>query len=166
MDNGLFGGGDSTRTSRSRREPEAAGPHDSHWDMVGPNFFSTAGISILYGREIGPQDSGNGQRVGLVNQTAARYFFGNANPIGRRIGVKTTLGPSDFVVIGVVADPNMVAFGKNHSDGSTFRSSILLGTRTTQISWPNFRRSSPAVSTIRAAVKQMAGNLPPMESKP
>ncbi len=165
MDNGLFGGGDSNSDiSVEGGKPTTAGPQESHWDMVGPNYFSTAGIPLLYGREIGPQDSGRGQRVGLVNQTAARYFFGDANPIGKRMVVKTTLSSSDFVVIGVVADskhgsvrekpqrrfyiPFFNPIGKANSANVLVRTS-----------------ADPAVaaSTIRAAVKQMAGNLPPLD---
>jgi predicted permease len=165
MDNSLFGGGDSNSDiSVEGAKPTTAGPQDSHWDMVGPNYFSTTGIPILYGREIGPQDGGRGQRVGVVNQTAARYFFGDANPIGKRMLVKTTLGSSDFVVVGVAADSKhgsvrekpqrrfYVPFFNPIEDANSAH--ILVRTS-----------GDPAVaaSTIRAAVKQMAGNLPPLD---
>jgi predicted permease len=132
--------------------------------MVGPNFFTTMGIPVLYGREIGPQDSGNGQRVGLLNQTAAHYFFGDANPIGSRIMVKTTMGPSDFVVIGVVADSKhgsvrekpqrrfYIPFFNPIGDASS--ASVLVRTSGDPDS---------VVSAIRAAVKQTASNLPLIE---
>jgi predicted permease len=164
MENGLFGGGDSNSDiAVEGAKPNTAGPQDSHWDMVGPNFFSTAGIPILNGREIGPQDSGRGQRVGLVNQTAARYFFGDVNPIGKRMHVKTTLSSSDFVVIGVVADSKHGSVREKpqrrfyipffNPIGEANSAHILVRTS-----------GDPAVaaSTIRAAVKQMAGNLPPL----
>src|SRR5207253_6177513 len=60
MDNGLFGGGDSNSDIFVEgAKPKAVETPASRWDMVGPNFFSTTGIPILYGREIGPQDGGN-----------------------------------------------------------------------------------------------------------
>jgi predicted permease len=165
MDNGLFGGGDSNSDiSVEGAKPNTAGPQDSHWDMVGPNFFSTAGIPMLYGREIGPQDGGRGQRVGLVNQMAARYFFGDANPIGKRILVKTTLGSSDFVVIGIVADSKHGSVREKpqrrfyipffNPIGEANSAHILVRTS-----------GDPAVaaSMIRAVVKQMAATLPPLD---
>ena len=165
MENGLFGGGDSNSDiSVEGAKPATAGPQDSHWDMVGPNYFSTAGIPILYGREIGPQDSGRGQRAGLLNQTAARYYFGGANPIGKRVAVKTTLGPSDFVVVGVAADSKHGSVREKpqrrfyipffNPIGEAYSANVLVRTY-----------GDPAVtaSTIRAAVKQMAGNLPPLD---
>jgi predicted permease len=165
MDNGLFGGGDSNSdVSVEGAKPATAGPQDSHWDMVGPNYFSTSGIPILYGREIGPQDSGHGQRVGLVNQTAARYFFGDRNPIGKRIAVKTTLGPSDFVVVGVVADSKHGSVREKPTRrfyvpffnpiGEANSASVLVRTS---------GDPGVAASTIRSAMKQIAGNLPPLD---
>jgi predicted permease len=130
--------------------------------MVGPNYFSTAGIPILYGREIGPQDSGHSQRVGLVNQTAARYFFGESNPIGKRVVVKTTLSSSDFVVVGVVADSKHGSVREKlqrrfyipffNPIGEANSANILVRTS-----------ADPAVaaSTIRVALKQVGRNLPP-----
>jgi predicted permease len=165
MDNGLFGGGDSNSDIFVEgAKPKAVETHASRWDMVGPNFFSTTGIPILYGREIGPQDGGNSQRVGLLNQTAAHYYFGDANPVGSRIRVKTTAGPSDFVVIGVVADSKhgsvrekpqrrfYIPFFNPIGDASS--ANVLVRTS-----------GDPAtiVSAIRAAVKQMAANLPLIE---
>jgi predicted permease len=165
MDNGLFGGGDSNSDiSVEGAKPYTAGPQDSHFDMVGPNFFSTAGIPILHGREIRPQDSGRGQRVGLVNQTAAGYFFGDANPIGKRILVKTTTGSSGFVVIGVVADSKHGSLREKpqrrfyipffNPIGEANSAHILVRTS---------EAPGVAASTIRAAVKQIAGNLPPLD---
>ena len=48
---------------------------------VGPRFFETVGVSLVSGREFQPADSG--RRVAVINETMARFFFGNENPIGR-----------------------------------------------------------------------------------
>ena len=165
MSNGLFGGGDSNSDIFIEgAKPKTVEAHDSRWDMVGPNFFSTTGIPILYGREIGPQDSGNGQRVGVLNQTAAHYYFGDVNPIGSRIMVKTTMGPSDFVVIGVAADSKHGSIREKpqrrfyipffNPIGEASSANILVRTS---------GDPAAAVSALRAAVKQTAANLPPIE---
>ena len=165
MENGLFGGGDSNSDiSVVGAKPATAGPQDSRWDMVGPNYFSTTGIPILYGREIGPQDSGGGQRVGLVNHTAARYYFGDANPIGKRVLVKTTLGSLDFVVIGVVSDSKHGSVREKpqrrfyvpffNPIGEANSANVLVRTS---------GDPAAAAATIRAAVKQVASNLPPLD---
>ncbi|HKC88320.1 MAG TPA: ABC transporter permease, partial [Blastocatellia bacterium] len=73
------------------------------FDFVGPHYFTTLGIRLLAGREIGPQDGGHASRVGVINQTMARAYFGDANPLGRRLRADRDQ-PFDIEVVGVVAD--------------------------------------------------------------
>ena len=51
---------------------------------VGRNFFSVAEIPILRGRAFGPQDTATSTSVAVINQSLARKFFPNSDPIGRR----------------------------------------------------------------------------------
>lgn len=51
---------------------------------VGRNFFSVAQIPILRGRAFGPQDTATSTSVAVINQSLARKFFPNFDPIGRR----------------------------------------------------------------------------------
>jgi ABC-type antimicrobial peptide transport system permease subunit len=67
---------------------------------VSPGFFSTAGIRLLIGRDVTEQDDARSAPVAVVDETFARFFFGNANPVGRR--VRAGNGPATEVV-GVVA---------------------------------------------------------------
>jgi predicted permease len=104
-ENGLFSHHESADPiSIEGYTPKPGEDMDARFDQVGPGYFSTVGIPVLLGREIGPQDSGNGPRVGLINQTMARAYFPNTNPIGRRIHDTYPDNPADFEVVGVVAD--------------------------------------------------------------
>jgi predicted permease len=76
----------------------------SRMDHIGPGYFSTVGISVLYGREIGLQDSGNAPRVGLVNQAFVQSFFANTNPIGKHVTDTYPGNPGVVEIVGVVAD--------------------------------------------------------------
>jgi predicted permease len=76
----------------------------SRFDAVGPGYFSTVGIPILLGREITAQDSAGGLRAAVVNETFARRFFPNTNPIGKHIRDTYPGNPGDCVVVGVAAD--------------------------------------------------------------
>jgi predicted permease len=77
---------------------------NTRMDHVGPHYFSTVGIPILMGREIDAQDSGTGLRAAVINQSFARRFFPNTNPIGKRIRDTYPGNPSDAEIVGVVAD--------------------------------------------------------------
>jgi len=73
-------------------------------DHVGPGYFSTLGIPILMGREIEAQDTAASIRAAVVNQTFARRFFPNANPIGKHVSDTYSGNPAEMVVVGVAAD--------------------------------------------------------------
>jgi len=77
---------------------------DAAFDHVGPGYFSTMGIPILMGREIGLEDSSAGVRGGVINETFARRFFPNVNPIGKRVRDTYPGNPADMEVVGVAAD--------------------------------------------------------------
>jgi predicted permease len=125
-------------------------------DYVGPKYFSAADIPILSGREIGPQDEGNAPLVGVINQTMARTYFGDTNPIGRQIKASGPSGNLDFTVVGIVAD-------SKHDDlrtpsGSWFYTPFFHASRHPNFSWATnevrVSGNAPAVATaIRAAIK-------------
>jgi predicted permease len=76
----------------------------SRMDHVGPGYFSAVGIPVLIGRDIGPQDSGNGPRVAVINKTFAEHFFGKTNPLGKKVHDTYPGNPSEVEIVGVVAD--------------------------------------------------------------
>jgi predicted permease len=68
--------------------------------IVGPHFFETMGIEIRLGRDFTAEDHGGAPKVAVINETIARKYFADSNPIGRRIGV---LG-ANRQIVGVIAD--------------------------------------------------------------
>ena len=165
-DNGLLGGTDSQDPfSIDGRKPNAGLAYEARWDNVGPNFFSTAGIPVLLGREIGSQDAGNGQLVAVINQTFAKMYFSDSNPVGQRIEVRESAGHFDFVIVGVAADSKHGDVREKpfprfyipyfHPIGDTWPARVSVIVRTSG-------DSSSVSSAIREAVKQVAANLPPV----
>jgi predicted permease len=70
---------------------------------VTPGFFSTAGTPLLAGREFTDRDTATSPKVGILNQTMARFFFAGESAVGKRIGVGNESGYQTEIV-GVVAD--------------------------------------------------------------
>jgi len=52
---------------------------------ISPSYFGALQIPVLRGRVFASSDTGDSPRVGIVNQTFARRFFGDENPIGKSI---------------------------------------------------------------------------------
>jgi predicted permease len=72
-------------------------------NTVGPEFFETAGIPLLAGRDFGPGDTSSAPRVAVVNARFARTYFGADNPIGRTFGFQPPPAPQ-FEIVGLVQD--------------------------------------------------------------
>lgn len=67
-------------------------------DFVTDEYFDVFGAPLLRGRAFGPQDDPDGAGVAIVNEAFVRRFFGDADPIGRRIGY----GDPTNTIVGVV----------------------------------------------------------------
>jgi predicted permease len=73
-------------------------------DIVAPGYFTTLSIPILLGRDFGTHDGENAQHVAIVNEKFVHFYFGNRNPIGRRIGPGYKGAMTDYVIVGVAKD--------------------------------------------------------------
>jgi hypothetical protein len=100
--NGLFIGGDNQ--TRFQPEGQKAAESTANVDWVGPEYFSTVGIPILLGRDIGTQDNNSSRKVAVVNETLARYAFPGINPVGRRFSTGNPKHPMDLEIAGVTRD--------------------------------------------------------------
>ena len=102
--NGLFSNAESgDPISVEGFTPKQGEDMDSRFDHIGPGYFSTMGIPVVMGRELGPQDT-NGIHTAVINQTFEKRFFGGANPIGKHVRDTYPGNPVDLEVVGVVAD--------------------------------------------------------------
>ena len=72
---------------------------------AGPEYFKTMGIPLLQGRLFTPSDTVETPKVVIVNETLARRFWPNQNPIGKRLRQGWPESPIDWrEVVGVVGD--------------------------------------------------------------
>ena len=53
--------------------------------LVSSDYFHTLGIEVLQGRPFNAGDKGNSQPVAIINETLAKRFFANEDPIGKTI---------------------------------------------------------------------------------
>jgi predicted permease len=74
------------------------------WDRVGPHYFETIGTRLLQGRTIDERDTPTGRHVAVINETFARRFFPNENPIGQRFGMQDMSHSGDYEIVGIVED--------------------------------------------------------------
>ena len=74
-------------------------------DSISPDYFQVMGMQIVQGRPLTLQDKREGTPITVVNETMARRFWPNEDPIGKRITFDE-LGPQArwLTVVGVVRD--------------------------------------------------------------
>jgi predicted permease len=69
-------------------------------NRVGARYFATVGMTIVAGRDFDARDIATGARVAIINETMARTYFKERNPIGERFGYDQP----DVEIVGVVGD--------------------------------------------------------------
>jgi predicted permease len=77
--------------------------HGASFLRVNAEYFDSVGTKVLRGRGVGIGDTSTAPPVAVINQTFARKFFGDGNPLGRRIGTSDS-HPGDYEIVGVVED--------------------------------------------------------------
>jgi putative ABC transport system permease protein len=74
-------------------------------NWIGPDYFATMGTPLIGGREFTVADTSGSPKVAIINETMARRFFANRNPIGSHFafGAGDRVRP-DIEIVGVVKD--------------------------------------------------------------
>jgi predicted permease len=72
-------------------------------DAFTPRYLETMGATLLAGRDLTLRDDEKAAKVAILNEFAARTYFADQNPIGKRFGIGLD-GPADIEVVGVVKD--------------------------------------------------------------
>ncbi len=79
---------------------------------VTPGYFEAAGIRLMRGRDFGSEDTPTGQPVAIVNQTLAKTYFGDGDPIGQRIAYGRPSPTTTWsTVVGMVTDEKQDGLG-------------------------------------------------------
>jgi predicted permease len=85
------------------REGEDTSPDFTY---VGTDYFKVLQIPFARGRDFTEQDTTGSPKVAIINEKMAHYFFGDSDPVGKRIGLH---GVPDITIVGVVKDAQYVS---------------------------------------------------------
>jgi predicted permease len=84
--------------------PPGSSQNESSWLRVSDGYFETIGTKILKGRAITEQDTATTRNVAVVNQTFAKQFFKDEDPIGKHFGDLDRKYAGNFEIVGVTED--------------------------------------------------------------
>ena len=73
-------------------------------NQVTERYFETTGIRLVAGRTFTAHDRSGSLRVAILNETAARTYFGTESPLGRKVSFPGQRVPDPSEIVGIVAD--------------------------------------------------------------
>jgi predicted permease len=127
--------------------------------VVADGYFQTLNIPILRGREFDATDSDSSRRVAIINQTMARTYWPDENPLGKLLHTN-----QPYEVVGVASD------GPYNSSGQASapylyvslyqhpEENVSLVVRTSG-------EPKTMISAVQREVKELGGNLPIFDFK-
>jgi putative ABC transport system permease protein len=84
------------------------------FDSITTNYFQVMGTPIIKGRAFNEQDTEKTPHIVIINETFARRFFSDTDPLGKRIKYGDLETPEDqspwYTIVGVVADTRRTGF--------------------------------------------------------
>lgn len=87
-----------------RPEPGPKDDVSSGWTRVTPGFFGALEDRIIFGRPITAEDNASTRPVAVINESFAKRFFGNDNPIGQHFGPLPGQNAEMYEIVGVASD--------------------------------------------------------------
>lgn len=121
---------------------------------VGPKCFHTLGVPILLGRDISDADTPASPPVVVVNETFARRFLPNTNPLGHKLS-------GDRIIVGVVKDSRYTSASEEPKPMAYYSAlQRLKGGETFHIEVRTEARPLTLLPTIAKAVHQIDPNVP------
>jgi predicted permease len=99
----LGGGGGRSTVSVEGYQFQPGEDRNLNDNAITPGYLRTLRSALLLGRDFTGSDRPGGPKVAIVNEATARYSFGSANPIGKRVGFGRDTKPN-IEIVGVVKD--------------------------------------------------------------
>lgn len=96
--------GDEPVTIEGRPPTRSSGGFKAADDTISGPYFETVGIPLKTGRLFSDQDRGGFPPVAIINETMARNYWPNENPIGKRFSFPERKSSPWFTVVGVAGD--------------------------------------------------------------
>jgi predicted permease len=153
--------GKSAATVQGRVPQPGESPRGHYSYGVGGEYFKTMGFALLEGRFLNAADSRGGQRVCVVDQDFAHYYWPDGNALGHRLfeGGEQGKDADAFTIVGVVGSVKQAGLTEEAAQGAVYypyafhSGDIFVAARTSL---------SPELLglTLQGAVRQIDPDLP------
>jgi predicted permease len=155
----LAGYGRTSTVSVQGFTHQQGGDDDTKVNTVGERFFETMEIPILMGRGLDSRDDERAPKVAVINQTMARKYFGDENPIGRRFGFGGPETSGQIEVVGISGDAKYTDMRRETEPTAYLPYPQSIPSSATFIV-RSYGNPTTITASIREAVHEVDGNLP------
>jgi putative ABC transport system permease protein len=131
-----------------RAEPAPGSEPQSQMNLADKNFFETMGIPLMRGRAFSDQDDSGSTPVVVINQTMARQYWPDGDPVGTRVRLNnpkitaTIVGVVGDVKQGELDDPSMPQIYAPYSQNPFIFATLIVRTQTDPMSMAGAVRGS------------------------
>ena len=102
---------DARHSSEGQSAPPDANRNITLASPVGLRYFQTLNIPLLRGRDFTAQDNAGAPGVCIINETFAKRYFPNQEPLGKRLSLSGAKGPW-LEVVGIARNSKYVTLGE------------------------------------------------------
>jgi predicted permease len=90
---------------REGQEEQSNQPPLIDISIVSPEYFHVLGMTLMRGRLFAAQDIEDTPSIAVINQAAARTYWPNQDPVGKRVIVQSRFAKSGWTtIVGIIAD--------------------------------------------------------------
>jgi predicted permease len=114
--------GKSSAAIQGRTTPPGESPRSNYSYGVGGDYFKAMGFSLLEGRFLTSADSRSTQRVCVVDQDFARYYWPQGGALGHRLfeGSEQGKDADAFTIVGVVGSVKQAGLTDEAAQGAVY----------------------------------------------
>ncbi len=135
--------------------PNDPGPH-GNVRQITPDYFSTMRIPIVRGRGFNSIDRAKTEQVAVIDETLARQYWPNEDPIGQHINVGDKSSP--IAIVGLVKHAKVSALDSDQEEGFYYLPLAQAPSKKLQV--VARAKSDPAtlITPMQSAIKQVDSN--------
>jgi predicted permease len=135
------------------------------WNNVGPQYFSTLGLPVRYGRDFTEADTLSSQKVVVINETFANRYLTHQNPIGHHVALSDTKDTPLFTVVGVAGDSKYTGVQEQQQPMAYFPYKQMSGIGTMHVEVRTQSTSEAMMPALRRVLREFAPDLPLLDPK-
>jgi predicted permease len=130
---------------------------DMYIMSVSPKFFATMQIPVLRGRDFNERDVANPTAAVMINETAAKKYFPNEDPIGQHVG-QSPEESAQSEIVGIIRDTKYDSV--RDAAPPTIYTAVRPGTRSLTVMVRTAGEPAAMTETVRHALQQLDPDVP------